>query len=389
MKSIAILPLRAGSKGIINKNKLKILGRPLFSWVLTEAIFSNLSFIYVFTDDSEIINYIKKEYAWSAKVIVVKRSEESASDTASTEFAMLELAKKLDFDFDYYCLLQATSPLTNRSDINTALDTVSKEMVDSTLSVVENKRFIWNEKGEPQNYDYIERPRRQDFQGMLVENGAIYIISKETYKQTENRLGGNIKPILMSEDTLIELDEKSDLEIIKGLLKQRLLHKKGIPSSIKYLCLDVDGVFTDATVIVNHEGEFGKKFSFRDGMGLALLREEGVKIIVITSEDSMIVKQRMDKLGIDRLYMNVKDKYALLDNICLEVGLMRREIAYIGDDINDLSNIASCGLGICPNDAVNEVKSLSDIILNNKGGETAIRETCELVIKHNKRFCDV
>ena len=105
---VAIIPLRAGSKGIPNKNKKKMLGRPLYQWTLSEAIFSNLDKIYIFTDDQQIIEDVKREYYWTDKVEAIQRSEESAIDTASTEIGMLELATLLNYNFDIYCLIQAT-----------------------------------------------------------------------------------------------------------------------------------------------------------------------------------------------------------------------------------------------------------------------------------------
>ena len=85
MKKVAIIPIRKGSKGIPGKNKKKMLGRPLFSWVLGEAIFSDLDEVYVFTDDEEILAFLAKEYAWSPKVKGLLRNEDNANDTASTE----------------------------------------------------------------------------------------------------------------------------------------------------------------------------------------------------------------------------------------------------------------------------------------------------------------
>src|ERR1700739_2590953 len=101
-KIIAVLPLRKGSKGIPGKNKKKLLGRPLYQWVLGEAIFSKLDTIYVFTDDDEIIDAVEKDYRWTPKVKIWKRSPESASDTASTEMPMNELAEGISFDFDIF-----------------------------------------------------------------------------------------------------------------------------------------------------------------------------------------------------------------------------------------------------------------------------------------------
>jgi len=109
---IGFIPLRAGSKSIKNKNKKKLLGKPLFTWVLGEAILSKLEHINVFTDDDEIIEYVNREYVWSKKVTGVKRSEKNATDESSTEDALAEFVNKVNNKFELICLLQATSPLT-------------------------------------------------------------------------------------------------------------------------------------------------------------------------------------------------------------------------------------------------------------------------------------
>ena len=124
MKKTAIIPLRKDSKAIPGKNKKKMVGRPLFSWVLTEAIFSDLDEIYVFTDDQEIIDFVTKEYHWTKKVKALLRNEQNASDTASTESAMLEFSEKINHDYDVLCLLQATSPFTLAENINEAITKV-------------------------------------------------------------------------------------------------------------------------------------------------------------------------------------------------------------------------------------------------------------------------
>jgi len=150
--------------------------------------------------------------------------------------------------------------------------------------------------------------------------------------------------------------------------------------------LDVDGVFTNGLVAVSSDGELFKSFSLRDGMGLEKIRNTGIEVIVITSENSEIVKMRMNKLGINELYMGVKDKYARLNEILRLKNLNRSQVAYIGDDINDLTNIVSTGWGICPQNAIMEIKTNSDIVLNNNGGDMAIREAVEFIINYNRRF---
>ena len=385
MKKVAIIPLRKGSKGILGKNKKKMLGRPLFTWVLTEAIFSDLDLVYVFTDDSEIIDYVEREYNWTTKVKTLLRNEENANDTASTESVLIEFAEKINHDYFILFLLQATSPLTLAIDINNGLNKIVKESFDSALSVVKTHRFTWNADGTPKNYDVFNRPRRQDFDGLLVENGAVYCTTKEAFLQSNNRVSGSIGLIEMPEETLMEIDSVSDWNIIENLLMERQKSMKA-SQRIKYLVLDVDGVFTDGGIYYNEEGEFAKKFDMRDGMGLEILRENNVEVVVLTSENSKVVAQRMKKLKIENAFIGIKDKYSFLKQFLALKNSSFDAVAYVGDDVNDLANICSCGWSFAPANAMNIVIAHADIVLTNSSGNGAIREACEVIMKYNKRY---
>jgi len=384
-KKIGIIPLRKGSKGIKNKNNKKLVGRPLFTWVLTEAIFSNLDEIYVFTDDKKIIDFVNTQYFWTTKLKAVLRNDENASDTASTESAMLEFSEKINHNYDIICLLQATSPLTTKGDINNILSKIESKDHHTALSVVKTHRFIWNSDGTPQNYDVFNRPRRQDFKGVLIENGAIYASTKKVFLKSKNRLSGKIGLLEMPEESLLEIDTKTDWLAIEQILIERLKKKKKI-DKITHLVLDVDGVFTNGTVFYSEEGEIAKQFDMRDGMGLEILREQDVEVLVMTSEQSEIVAQRMKKLKIEHVYLGVKDKFALLNHILNEKLIGMGTIAYMGDDINDLANMCSVGWSLTPNNATQIVKHHADIILPKNSGDGAIRQACEFIMKYNKRF---
>ncbi|MDO5981668.1 acylneuraminate cytidylyltransferase [Flavivirga spongiicola] len=384
MKKIGFIPLRKGSKGIPNKNKRKMVGRPLFTWVLGEAIFSELDEVYVYTDDESIIEFITKEYSWTDKVKALLRSEESASDSASTEFAMLEFCESINYDFDIFCLLQATSPFTKRGDINTCLAKIGSEY-DSALTVVNTHRFLWNENGTPINYNPHKRPRRQDFEGLLVENGAVYVIGKDALKKNENRLGDNVAIVKMSEESLMEIDTEPDWIAIESLLIERQKREKE-SKKITHIVLDVDGVFTDGTITYTKEGEHTKSFDMRDGMGLEILRQFNVEVMVMTSEDSQLVAKRMQKLKIEHIFLGVKDKYTLLSKILLDKRIYLSNIAYVGDDVNDLTNICSVGWSLVPNNATSIVKQHADVVLSENSGAGAIREACQFIMNYNKRF---
>jgi N-acylneuraminate cytidylyltransferase len=385
MKKIGFIPLRKGSKGIKNKNKKKMVGRPLFSWVLKEAIFSDLDLVYIYTDDDDIIEFVQNEYHWTQKVKVMRRSDESASDVASTEMGMIEFCQKIDFDFDVLCLLQATSPLTTSIDINLTIDKVLKEKFDAALTVVKTHRFIWDKSGKPINYDFYNRPRRQDFDGLLIENGAVYATTKAAFQQSNNRLSGSIGIVEMAEESLMEIDSLSDWNIVEGLLVNR---QKSFKKSerITHLVLDVDGVFTDGCVWFDANGELAKKFDMRDGMGLEILRQNQVEVITMTSENSTLVEARMKKLKINQAYFGIKDKFAFLTKLVLDKNISFNNIAYVGDDVNDLANICSVGWSFSPNNATESVKQHSDIKLAQDSANGAIRATTEFIINYNKRY---
>lgn len=385
MKKIGIIPLRKDSKGIPGKNKKKMVGRPLFAWVLTEAIFSNLDEVYVFTDDLEIIEFVERDYHWAPKVKALLRNDENAIDGASTESAMLEFSVKINNDYDILCLLQATSPLTLASNINAGLEKIIKDSFDSALSVVKTHRFIWNEKGEPLNYDVFNRPRRQDFEGLLTENGAVYSTTKEAFLKSNNRVSGTIGLIEMPDNTLMEIDSLSDWQIIESQLIESQKAMKA-NQRIRYLVLDVDGVFTDGGIYYNEEGEFAKKFDMRDGMGLEILRQNNVEVVVLTSENSKLVAQRMKKLQIQDAFLGVKDKYSFLKYFLSTKNSSFEAVAYVGDDVNDLANICSSGWSFAPANATHIVKTHADIVLTHSSGEGAIREVCELIMKYNKKY---
>jgi len=387
-KAIGFIPLRKNSKGIPGKNKKKLLGRPLFCWVLTEAIFSTLDEVFIFTDDEEIIEYVNLNFKWSSKVKALKRSDKNASDTSSTEDAIIEFCALANIDFDIFCLLQATSPLTHRINIDTAIEKLESEQLDAVLSVVKTHRFIWSAEGKSLNYNYKKRPRRQDFKGLLIENGAVYCTRKTALFESKNRLSGAIGVIEMPEDTLIEIDSETDWQVIEQLLISKFKANKST-ERINHLILDVDGVFTDGKVTISKEGEFSKTFDMRDGMGLEILRQHDVNVMVMTSENSDVVAQRMKKLQIEDTFLGIKDKYSTLANICAERNISTKEIAYIGDDVNDMSNMLEVGWSFCPANATKPIKYLADIVLNNNSADGAIREASEFIINYNQRFNDL
>jgi N-acylneuraminate cytidylyltransferase len=198
-------------------------------------------------------------------------------------------------------------------------------------------------------------------------------------------VSGNIGLVEMPEETLMEIDSISDWNIIENLLIERQKVMK-VCQRIQYLVLDVDGVFTDGSIYYNEDGEFAKKFDMRDGMGLEILRENNVEVVVLTSENSKLVAQRMKKLKIEKTFLGIKDKYSFLKQFLALKNSSFGAVAYVGDDVNDLANICSSGWSFAPANAINIVKAHADIVLTNSSGNGAIREACEVIMNYNKRY---
>ncbi|MDR0704064.1 MAG: acylneuraminate cytidylyltransferase [Planctomycetaceae bacterium] len=380
--NIAFIPVRGGSKSIPLKNIKLLCKQPLIYWTTSAAVNAIcVDRTIIATDSIEIKETVKKLNL--SKVTIYDRQPENASDTSSTESIMLEFINRHHFkDDDYFLLIQATSPLLKSNDIDLAYKKLINEKADSLLTVVRNKRFYWNKSGQPINYNYQHRPRRQDFDGIFMENGALYINSIGNIKRDNNRLSGKIALYEMPEYTGFEMDESDDWFIVEQLMKRYIA--KNIPlktqNQIKLFVMDVDGVLTDGGMYYSESGEELKKFNTRDAMGLEMLRNQGIKTAIITGENTNSVKNRAKKIKVDYVFQGVTDKAKILEKLCNDTGISLTETAYIGDDVNDLSAIKIVGLSACPANAVDEVKDKVDLVLNKNGGDGAVRDWCERII---------
>lgn len=379
--NIAFIPVRCGSKSITLKNIKEFCGKPLVYWNL-EALENsqNIDKIFVATDCEEIKKVITS-FNFS-KVEMYDRDKENASDSASTESVMLEFINKQNFkDSDLFFLVQATSPLTQTKDFDEALEKLKNEDADSLLTCVRTKRFFWDKNANPINYDFKNRPRRQDFDGLFMENGAFYINTIFNIKKDRNRLTGKIAIHEMEEFTAVEIDEEDDWLIAEKMMYKYILSKRKKEQKIKLFLSDVDGTLTDAGMYYGENGEEFKKFNTHDGKGFELLRKAGIKTGIITSENTKIVANRAKKLKIDFLYQGVehKGKLDIAKEICKELDISLDEVAYIGDDINCKELLSNVGFAACPANALDEIKNIPNIIkLSKSGGDGAVREFIDL-----------
>lgn len=152
---------------------------------------------------------------------------------------------------------------------------------------------------------------------------------------------------------------------------------------IKLLVLDVDGCLTEGKIIYSSDLVESKNFNVKDGFGIKNCIKIGLKVAIITGRDSKIVEYRAKELGIEYLFQGVKDKLATLEELCKNLNIDIKEVAAIGDDLNDYRMLNAVGRSFTPNDGVKEIQDIVDVVLSKKGGDAVVREMIDILIEEN------
>ncbi|MBA3935950.1 MAG: acylneuraminate cytidylyltransferase [Planctomycetes bacterium] len=376
--AFALIPARGGSRGIPGKNIKRIAGRPLIHWTLRAALgCRHIQRVFVSTDDPAIAAVARL----MPGVEVLPRDPATATDTASTEAVVFDALPRIG-PCDDLVLIQATSPLLTSADLDRGFALRAAADATSCLSVVREKRFLWSSDagglGSPLNYRPTARPRRQDFAGHLVENGAFYLSTCAAIRASGCRISGPTSVCEMDADSAFEIDEPVDWVIVEGLLARR---RMGRAAGIGLLICDVDGTLTDGSMYYGPEGEALKSFNTRDAHGMGRLREGfGIPTGVISREDSPAVRARCRKLGLELAAHGVQDKVAVARAWCAKLDIGLDQIAFIGDDTNDLPLLRMAGFSACPADGAQECRDAVDVVLSASGGKGCVREFCEFLI---------
>lgn len=220
MTNIAFIPVRGGSKSIPLKNIKEIFGKPLIYWTAKAANYASCIDKVIIATDSDIIKDTVLSFNFE-KISIYSREAENAQDSSSTESVMLEYINKSNLqNKDNFFLIQATSPMLEAQHIDGIYKKYIEEEADSAFTAVLSKRFFWSKDAIPINYDYKSRPRRQDFNGVYLENGACYINTVENILKDKNRLSGKKTIFEMPEYTSYEIDEPDDFLIIEKLMER-------------------------------------------------------------------------------------------------------------------------------------------------------------------------
>ncbi|MBL7085940.1 MAG: acylneuraminate cytidylyltransferase [Candidatus Cloacimonetes bacterium] len=388
MQIIAIIPARGGSKGISRKNLVHLAGKPLLTYTVEAAFKSELiNRVIVSTDDKEI-----STVAQQCKAEVVWRPEDISGDLASSESALLHVLEFLKQNENYVpevvVFLQTTSPLTLSGDIDGAIKTLLEQEADSVLTVTPFHHFLWQEDNSNTvvgiNHDMKNRKLRQDLEPQYLETGAVYVMKTHGFIQSKHRFFGKTVFHEILRERYIEIDELIDLEIAEILVKaqKQKLFLTRLPDKIEAIVFDFDGVFTNNKAIVDENGKESVIIDRGDGQGISLMREmTGIHMCVISTEKNPVVAKRCLKLKLP-VIQGIDNKKAALIEYCHKNDIDLKNVAFVGNDINDKQAMGISGVVFCPADAHEDIKVNADYILKAKGGEGVIRELADLMLKY-------
>jgi len=161
--------------------------------------------------------------------------------------------------------------------------------------------------------------------------------------------------------------------------KKKQLQEKA--KKIKLLILDVDGVMTDGSIILDNEGNEFKRFHVRDGHGIKMIQRAGIPVVIITGRKSKVVEIRAGELGIKEVHQKIYKKSAVFDEMLKKYACRDENAAFMGDDVVDQELLKRAGLTAAPADAEEEAKKLADIVTKRGGGRGAVREFIDLILK--------
>lgn len=372
------------------KNLRRVGGVPLVERaVRTASETDGIDLVVVSTDDDEIAAVSE-----AAGARVVRRPAEISGDTASSESAVLHALDVLDAEgesADVVAFLQATSPFITRDALSGAVREVRERRADSMFAAHETYGFLWSrgDAGQPSgagrtdadaavalNHDAAHRPRRQDREPHFLETGAFYVFRADGFRAARHRFFGRVRIAEVPEWTAIEIDDEQQLRIARALAA---LHESPERVPVRAIVTDFDGVHTDDTATVDADGVERVRVSREDGMGVSLLRRAGIPMLILSTEVNAVVRARAEKLRVPVLH-GIDDKESALRGWAEEVGIPLADIAYLGNDVNDLPALRIVGWPVAVADAHPLVLEAARVVLSRRGGHGAVRELIERVL---------
>ena len=380
MSTVAIIPARGGSKGILDKNLQPVHGIPLVARAVRSAVASlQIDEVYVSTDSSRIASVAE---ANGARVIT--RPDDLSGDEASSESALQHAIDQIP-DADVVAFIQCTSPFIDPKDLDKACRMVSDGEADAVFSAVDDHGFRWEERDgafHPVGHEAATRPRRQDLAPRVMETGAFYVFRAKGLRDSGSRFHGTISAVRVGRRESLEIDSAEDLSLARELAMNAETTRTIGP--LDAVVCDFDGVHTDDHVWVDEKGVESVRVSRSDGHGIKLLKDAGYTVLILSTEKNPVVAARAKKLGVE-VIQGQDDKGSALASWLADNNIDAARVAYLANDVNDIPALEQVGWPVVVTDAHPSVKLLARLVLRAEGGDGAVRELADLILEHGKQ----
>ncbi|XP_034412762.1 N-acylneuraminate cytidylyltransferase A isoform X2 [Cyclopterus lumpus] len=385
----ALILARGGSKGIHLKNIKMLAGVPLLGWVLRAAVDSDMfDSVWVSTDHDEIEKVAK---SWGAKV---HRRSPQVSKDSSTSLETIQEFIRINPEVDVVCHIQATSPCLHPFHLKEALEMITEQGFDSVFAVVRRHQFRWKEvkKGsgeitKPFNLDPANRPRRQDWDGELSENGSFYFATKDIVNKGLLQ-GGKLAYYEMLPEYSVDIDVDIDWPVAEQRVLRYGYFGRATPEVVRLMFCNVSGCLTEGRIFLSNSGEEMVSFHTRDTTGIRMLQKEQMEVVLLTSKLDSVSRSLADKLAKRTGCEVVEVGEEPLDDLKPMVEQRKlewKDVAYMGVDAQDVKCLNLAGLSAVPRDAPVVAVNATKYTCHHAGGAGALREFAEHILLQKEK----
>ena len=401
---LGIIPARGGSKGVPRKNLHLLAGQPLLAYSVASGLASRLITRLIISTDDEEIAAVATSYGAEAPFLrPAAFAQDDTPDFPVLDHALEWLAERDGYRPELVVQLRPTTPFRPCGLIDDAVRVIIDDpLADCVRGVTSPKQTpfkMWRPGPDGYLTPLVEtglhepyNMPRQKLPPAFWQRGHIDVIRTSTILQQRSLTGQRVRPIMVDQDYCVDIDTPADFEAAERTLQQKRLNidlpgagsakaPGALPERIELVVFDFDGVFTDNRVLVFDDGREAVLCNRGDGMGLELLRAQGVPTVVLSTEKNPIVAARCGKLRME-FQQGLANKVEVLRNLAVEKDVDLSAVVYVGNDVNDLECMQAVGFAIVPSDAHAAVRPHADLVLSSPGGFGAVREVCDLILAH-------
>ncbi|GAB4454349.1 MAG: N-acylneuraminate cytidylyltransferase [Anaerolineales bacterium] len=404
-ETLALIPARGGSKGIPRKNIKPFAGFPLIAWSIAAGLQAkSVSRVIVSTDDEEIAAVARE---WGAEVPFLRPPElaqDRTLDFPVFEHALNWLKQTEGYTPDVVVQLRPTSPIRPRDMVDSAvkilLENADADSVRGVVPAAQNPFKMWRFHGADKpltpllEVEGIAEPYnapRQVLPPAYWQTGHIDAIRTTTITRKNSLTGSVVYPLVIDPRYTVDIDTPADWAKYEALVYQGGLdmvtpdgsRRRPMPKRVELIIFDFDGVFTDNRVWTDQDGRESVAASRSDSIRFGELRAKGVELLILSSEPNPVVAARAKKIGVEVIQgIGLQDKGRVMRDVLEQKKVKAENVVYVGNDLNDLPCFEAAGWAVAVADAFPEVIQAADYVLSRPGGHGAVRELCEIILKH-------